>query len=278
MTNDNRFRGLDVFGLDLHFEAAGRGSGFAGAAWRGMMGQALFQAVCAYPSPACATCPTASACAYPALFKPLSDALLPPVWLHGWHRGRDGWKIGIRWLAAHHTFAVGEWLAALARDNADLSFGAAPIRLNHATTAATGKPAWRRTGGWLATPTALPLNYETQPAATANVRFITPLVSKHAGDPLFGALHTRLQRLVKQHGDGTELPRPATHWNSRIVARKEKRIPLARRLLSGTEWELELTEIDAAAWPLLLAGVELHAGGQTGMGCGQYEILPAAAV
>jgi hypothetical protein len=27
---------------------------------------------------------------------------------------------------------------------------------------------------------------------------------------------------------------------------------------------------------MLRAGVELHAGGQTGMGCGQYEILAVA--
>jgi hypothetical protein len=278
MTNGNSFDGLQTFGLCLKFTALGRGSGFAGAAWRGLMGQALFDAVCRFPAPACSACPAVSTCAYPNLFKPLAAVALPAFWLHGWQRSHDGWTVGLRWLGANNGFAVGEWLAALAHGGANLSFGGAPARLDRALSPATDKPVWRHHEGWISLPAALDLTVSTPPPPTCQVRFITPLVSKHIGDPLFGALHTRLQRLVQQFGDGSDLPRPAAPWRCEVVAQKERRIPLARRLLSGTEWELILTEIDADAWRLLRAGTELHAGGQTGMGCGQYEILPSAEI
>ncbi|WP_291997277.1 hypothetical protein [Candidatus Accumulibacter sp. ACC012] len=276
MTNGSRFCGLKVFGLDLHFTASGRGSGFAGAAWRGLMGQALFGAVCSFPEPACATCPALAACAYPKLFKPLADTALPPFWLHGWQRGHAGWSVGIRWLGAGSGFAVGEWLAALSAGGTNLSFDGAPAQLEHATAPATARRAWRRGEGWVSMPVALELTNGQPPSSACRVRFVSPLVSKHVGDPLYGALHTRLQRLVQQYGDGAELPRLAQPWRCEVLAQKAKRIPLARRMLTGTEWELELNEVHPDAWPMLRAGIELHAGGQTGMGCGQYEILAAA--
>lgn len=275
MTRRSEFYGLETFGLRLRFAAAGRGSGFAGAAWRGLMGQALFRSVCSFPAPACATCPALGACAYPKMFKSLHDAALPPFWLHGCQRGRAGWTVGVRWLGAQNAFAIGEWLAALASTEADLSFGGAPALLEGASATATTDAIWRRGTGWLTMPVALALTDDMPPPA-CRVRFVSPLVSKHVGDPLFGALHTRLQRLVQQHGDGGELPRPALPWRCRVLAQKAIRIPLARRMLAGAEWDLELSEIDADAWLLLRAGVELHAGGQAGMGCGQYHILPIA--
>ena len=275
MTTKNEFSGLEVFGLCLHFAALGRGSGFSGAAWRGLMGQALFRSVCSFPVPACATCPALGACAYPTLFKPVHDAALPPFWLHGWQHRRETWTVGVRWLGARNVFAVGEWLAALGDRGAGMSFSGSPVRLELASMPATDGAAWRPGVGWLTMPAAVTLTDGLPPQQTCRVRFVSPLVSKHVGDPLFGALHTRLQRLVQQHGDGSDLPRPALPWRCRVLARKTIRIPLARRVLAGTQWDLELSEIDADAWRMLYAGSELHAGGQTGVGCGQYELLPA---
>lgn len=276
MTRRSEFFGLDGFGLSLHFAAIGRGSGFAGSAWRGLMGQALFRTVCSLPAPACSGCPALGACAYPMVFKPLLETALPPFWLHGWRRGREGWTVGVRWLGAQNTFAVGEWLAALADGADDMRFGGSPARLEYATIPESGTAVWRSGRGWLGTLAGLVLNDGSPPPATCRVRFVSPLVSKHTGEPLFGALHTRLQRLVRQHGDGSDLPRPAQPWRCGVREHKVIRIPLARRLLAGTEWDLELRQIDADAWRMLCAGSELHAGGQTGIGCGQYEILPLA--
>ena len=274
MTNANGFHGLEVFGLQLHFAACGRGNGFHGAAWRGLLGQSLFRSVCPHPSPACVACPSIMACAYPAVFKPVADTALPPFWLHDWQRGHNVWSLGIRWLGTDNHFAIGEWLTALASDT-ELSFGGATVRLGHTTTPAKSSVAWRKDRGWLTQPAPLVLTGSMPDQQACQVRFITPLISKHAGDPLFGALYTRLQRLVQQYGNHAELARPTVPWRCRVIAGKEKRIPLAKRVLTGTEWELELTEINKDAWPLLRAGSELHAGGQTGLGCGHYEIIPA---
>ena len=199
---------------------------------------------------------------------------MPPFWLHGWRRGREGWTVGVRWLGAQNTFAVGEWLAALADGADDMLFDGSPARLEYATIPEGSMAVWRRGAGWLGTPVGLALNEGTPPLPACRVRFVSPLVSKHTGEPLFGALYTRVQRLVRQHGDGTDMPRPAQPWRCRVLNKKVIRIPLARRWLAGTVWDLELREIDADAWWILRAGSELHAGGQTGIGCGQYVILP----
>ena len=273
--NGTLFFGLEAFGLLLRFDATGRGSSFSGAAWRGLMGQALCRSACSFSAPVCASCPSAGGCAYPSLFKPLGEAALPPFWLHGWKRNGRGWTVGIRWLGRDKSFVVGEWLAALADENAGLSFGGAPARLVRADAEATGKPAWFSDTGWRDSPDSIALATEKPIPASCRVRFITPLVSKHVGDPLFGALHTRAQRLVQQYGDGSVVPRPTFPWNARVIRTEPRRIPILRRVLEGTLWEIELGSIGPEAWALLNAGVELHAGGQAGMGCGHYEILAA---
>lgn len=214
----------------------------------------------------------AGACAYPLLFKPIDETRLPPFWLHGWQRHRGSWQVGIRWLGDRWP-AIGEWLAALARDGTGLDFDGAPLRLERADPIDGGRLAWQSASGWHLPPRPLALEHEGRPPDRCQVVFRTPLVSKHAGDPLFGALHTRLQRLVMEHGDGSPLPRPSRPWDCRVLDRKDRHIPLARRRLSGSEWLLELSAIDPVVWPLLVAGTELHAGGQTGMGCGHYALL-----
>ncbi len=275
MTNGNPFCGLDAFGLLLHFNGFGREIGFSGSAWRGLMGQALFRSVCLYPSPVCATCPSAGICAYTQLFKPLDEAALPPFWLHGWRRNSNGWTVGIRWLGRGNCYAVGEWLVALSHENAGLSFGGSPVRLIRADAETSGKTAWISDTGWRASPDSIALATEKPVPASCRVRFITPLVSKHVGDPLFGALHTRTQRLVQQYGDGSVVPRPSSPWTAREIRTEQRRIPILRRVLKGKLCEMELSDIAPEAWVLLNAGVELHAGGQAGMGCGHYEILAA---
>lgn len=259
MPVNSHFHGLELFGQELRFDAPGQGPGFPGAAWRGLLGQALFDSVCPHPAPVCASCPSAGGCPYPSLFKPLADAALTPFWLHGWQRRGRLWRVEIRWLGRDRHFAVGEWLAALARDDLNMTFGGAPVKLSPPSATS---PIERR-----------PLVAQAPPTRRCRVRFLTPLVSKHHGDPLFGALRTRIQRLVQQHGDGTTLSNPKRPWQCRVLGERARRIPLARRVLTGTLWELELQDIDPDAWALLCAGVELHAGGQTGLGCGHYELL-----
>ncbi len=271
MSTDS-FYGLTVYGLQLHFKGGSQISGFAGAAWRGLMGGVLQNAVCSFPSPVCATCPSVSTCVYPNLFKPTVEAMLPPFWLHGWHRVPKGWIVGIRWIGHNRDFAIGEWLNALAHSSNGFSIGGQSVQLDHAVSASAGQLAWCQKQGWRTRPEPLPLSRPYPASQACHVRCLTPLVSKHAGNPLFGALHTRVQRLVLQHGDGSALPRPAQPWRCQEVTQQFQRLALSKRILTGSLWQLELIELDVDAWALLCAGLELHAGGQTSMGCGQYEI------
>lgn len=271
--NRDSFFGLSVYGLQLHFNGGGSINGLAGAAWRGLMGGVLHRAVCSYPSPVCATCPSLSTCVYPTLFKPTVEAMLPPFWLHGWERVANGWVVGIRWIGRNRDYAVGEWLGTLADAGNSFSIGSKRVQLDYAVSAATGQLLWCSKQGWRAAAQAMPLGRPYPPSKACRVRFFTPLVSKHASNPLFGALHTRVQRLILQHGDGSQLPRPERPWNCQVVEQHEQRIALSKRVLVGSLWCLDLSEMDADTWNLLNAGLELHAGGQTGLGCGHYEII-----
>ena len=269
--------GLQAWGLTLLFDAPGQGNGYAGTAWRGLLGQALSARVCIRSAPACQNCPILAGCAYPTLFKPLDEKALPPFWLHGWHRPAHAahrWHVGLRWLG-EHVAEMAEWLDALAAHSGNLEFGGQPVRLIEAYDAATNKPVWQSGKGFSGRLQALPLVSDDLPPETCRVVFRSPLVSKHAGDPLFGSLQTRLQRLINLHGAKTELSRPERPWISSIVSEKHRDIPLPHRHLRGVEWQLELTEITHEAWAMLQAGRELHAGGQTSMGCGHFDIYPS---
>ncbi|MBP9217485.1 MAG: hypothetical protein KBD39_04855 [Sterolibacterium sp.] len=284
----HRWHGLELHGLTLHFAGAtGRASsrGFPGEIWRGLLGQALSRAVCSYPHANCHNCVLLSGCAYPALFKPLDATRLPPFWPHGWQAADRGWHVGLRWLGKQ-DYALSQWLSALARPSTrgekstEQHFLGAPVRLEKASHALTGETLWTPHRQWQNLPQPLPLPAPLpEEAATqgCRVRFLTPLVSKHEGDPLYGALHTRVQRLVQAHGDGQTLSRPDRPWQCRVLGQQPLKKQLARRPLQGTLWEVALTDIAPEALTLLTVGQELHAGGQTTSGCGQYQLLPLAA-
>lgn len=256
---------LPVFGITLRFAAVARGNGFAGAAWRGLLGQALAKRVCPFPSPACPGCPQAAACAYPRLFKPLDPDALAPAWLHGAARlGETHWQVGLRWIGEAHHPGVAEWIDGLHASPGE--FGGQPVRLESVLDAGGRHPVARSP----ADPCDL-LADAPAPQDTCHVRFVTPLVSKHHGDPLWGALATRWQRLLKL-GGLPPAPRLEAPWRAETLASRPVRIPLARRVLTGTQPTLRLSSIHPNAWPLLWAGQTLHAGGQTAMGCGQYRI------
>lgn len=271
------WHGLAVFGLELEFKTTGRGNSFSGSAWRGLLGHALAQRVCVREAPRCAGCPQVGQCAYPRLFKPLDAATLAPFWLHGWRRSGKGWRVGVRWIGPTELVHVTEWLEGLAAPDAGRSFGGEPVTLLAAFDTVSGKEAWSPSRGMTAPTQSITLVGGDPPPAACRVRTLAPLVSKHRGDPLFGALATRVQRLVSGSGSGGTLPRPAIPWQAQVVEQRPRAIPLDRRLLSGEELVLELTSIDPFAWELLQAGRELHAGGQAGLGCGHYTIEPVTA-
>lgn len=252
-----------------------------GETWRGLLGQSLFNAVCPYPQANCTACPQLASCAYPQLFKPLDPTRLQPLWVHGWQRETPGWRVGLRWLG-QQDHQLSPWLSALAKMESAAPFKAGPhfagaaIRLRKASHPLTGETLWTPHDYWLAAPGRLPFADhlpETLLTTGCEVKFVTPLVSKHSGDPLFAALYTRLQRLIQHHGNAAALPRPSQPWQSRVLNKQPWQARLARRHLRGALWHLELSRIAPDALPLLAAGTQLHAGGQTACGCGQYNIV-----
>lgn len=263
--------GLDLFGLNLHFNGGGQGNGFVGSAWRGLMGQALHLGVCHLPSPLCTRCPKAAVCVYPNLFKPCDGKRLPPFWLHGWQRHRRGWTVGIRWIGTAQHYGIGQWLHALSQPSKLMMLGGQSLRLERVTSL-SGSSLWDSTRGWRTLPEAIKLCSQAPSPDRCVIRFLTPLVSKHDGDLLFAPLRTRAQRLINQYGDGRPLAYTATPWTTQVMDCKKQHIPLARRTLTGVLPVLELSALEPGAWDLLLAGSEWHAGGQTALGCGHYQI------
>lgn len=271
------WRGLAVFGLELEFETKGRGNAFPGSAWRGLLGHALANKVCVREQPQCSSCPLVGQCAYPRLFKPLDTTALAPFWVHGWRRCAKGWRVGVRWVGEGEFARVLEWLDGLAGEDKERRFGGEPATLSAAFDASGERKVWSPAKEMKGAMPPIALVGNDPPPQACLVTMVTPLVSKHTGDPLYGALATRVQRLVQAFGSGETLPRPVLPWRAQVRDRRERAIPLDRRLLAGEEFLLELTDIDPFAWELLQAGRELHAGGQAGLGCGRYLIEPTTA-
>ena len=273
MTSSRLIESLPLYGLRLHFHGGGAVRGFAGAAWRGLLGQALTRSVCSYAAaPVCVSCPRLNACAYPRLFKSPDEERLPPFWLHRWRRKAPDWQLEVRWLGEEQNFALGGWLHALAQQDDTQHIGGQPVRLLSAHDPRKGKKLWSADKGWQALPVALPLSLQAEPPAACRVRSLSPLISKHQRDLLYGALHTRLQRLIVHYGNAEVLPRPRDPWQARVLEQRTVSAPLAKRVLQGNKWLIEIDQIDPEAWLQLQAGQEFHAGGQAGMGCGLYRI------
>jgi hypothetical protein len=108
------------------------------------------------------------------------------------------------------------------------------------------------------------------------VEWLTPLVSKHQHeDPLWGALRTRLQRLVNAYGDGKLVAPPDTAPWRVVAARLQPQTVLqgldSRRVIHGLRGELELAELSPLGAQLLAAGSYLHAGGEASLGFGRFR-------
>ena len=262
------WHGLAVYGVRLSWDNGPRWPTFPGNTLRGLLGQSLFDNVCLFSAsgpPHCAGCALNTRCAYPGIFKPIESDRLPPYWLYDWHLSADRQSCVLHLLppALPHVEA---WLDGLNRHLVKAYRG----RLTDAVDIASECLLWQDGAMRSGQPTPIPFPRPTETAVAWHTQ--TPLVSKHRGDPVYGALHTRLQRLVNTYGDGETLPREAMPWQSRLVTRHPVAIPLERRVVAGTHLHVELREITPASQSLLGAGALLHAGGETSLGCGRYRM------
>lgn len=108
------------------------------------------------------------------------------------------------------------------------------------------------------------------------VEWLTPVVTKRQDeDPLWGALRSRLQRLVNAYGDGKPVAPPgAAPWRV-VAARLQPQTVVqgldSRRVIHGLRGELELADLTPLGAQLLAAGSYLHAGGEVTLGFGRYR-------
>ena len=275
------WRGLAVGALELEVETERPLPAIehAGAALRGLLGRALSRQVCPLPQPACAGCALRAGCAYPLAFKPATlpgdEARLPGYLPHAWRVPTGGRRLGLRLhLFGPGLAQAGTIAQALCAAAAELDWaGGGGGRVLRLHDAGSGRP-------FAADAPLTPLPWPVLPAGgPVQVRLCTPLATKHAGaDPLWPALRTRLQRLVKLYGDGSalDLP-PAAQAPWRLVSAQGRTVGLPRngehaRLARGWRGRLTLAELTPQAAELLAAGLLLHAGADTTLGFGRIDV------
>ena len=275
------FHGLRFYGLDctLHSPQPLSLRGYYGGLLRGILGHALFRGNCVYPEPHCVECALRSGCPYPQVFKPhlLPDAddRLPPYLLHHWKPLPTGLRFSL--LLINPALAYAEnWLRQLDRFLPELDFGDQKgIQLHEVRDLASGQRVFHESR-FVPGAQLNPLQPALPDDKPITVQLLTPLVSKHQHpDPLWGALRTRLQRLVNAYGDGQPLAPPGTApW--RVVAARLRPQTItqgldSRRRIHGLCGELELAELTPLGAQWLAAGSLLHAGGEATLGFGRYR-------
>ena len=275
------FHGLRCYGLDctLHCLQPLMVRGYYGGVLRGILGHALLRGNCVYPEPGCATCALSSGCPYPQVFKPylLPDQTdrLPPWLLHQWQPLPTGLRFSLLLLNPALAYAE-NWLRQLYRFLPELDLGGQHgARLDEVHDLASGQLLFHADrfvpGGQIN-----PLQPTLPTGESLIVHLLTPLVSKHQhADPLWGALRTRLQRLVNAYGDGQPVaPLDAAPWHitaARLHLQDTVQGLDSCRRVHGLRGELELAELTPLGANLLAAGSYLHAGGEATLGFGRYR-------
>lgn len=274
------FHGLRVYGLDCTLRSPQPLTlrGYYGGWLRGVLGHALFRGNCVYPEPRCAECALRGGCPYPQVFKPHllpgPDDRLPPYLLHHWNPLPTGLRFSLLLLNPALGYAE-NWLRQLDRFLPDLEIGGqCGARLSEVRDLASSQVAFRA-GQFVPGARLDPLQPPLPAGERLTVRLLTPLVSKHQhADPLWGALRTRLQRLVNAYGDGRPVVPPETAPWRLVAARLQPHTVVqgldSRRGIRGVRGELELADLTPAGARLLAAGSILHAGGEATLGFGRY--------
>ncbi len=263
------WHGLRVYGLQLECPIPS-GERFYGHHLRGVLGRALFDTVCLYArqgghDTACAGCTLQTRCAYPQAFKPVAADRLPPYWLHGWHIVED--RLQYHWFMLEAALPHLEaWLYGLQRHWQQHQDGTLRVgNVGHDVPVFAGRT--------LRLDALTPISPPAIPSATCHLHTITPLISKHGGDPLYGPLRTRLQRLIQLYGDGTLLPIEQQPWVCSTVTQQPVTLNLPGRVWRGHHYRLHLSHITESARSLLQWGQYLHAGGHATAGCGAFRLV-----
>lgn len=168
---------------------------------RGVLDHALFRGNCVYPEPRCPERALRGGCPYyPQIFKPHrllgQDDRLPPYLLHNWGSTPAGIRFSLLLLNPALGFAE-NWLRQMDRFLPELEIGGQfGARLGDVRDLASSQVVFR-SGRFVPGARLNPLQPPLPDGQRLTVEWLTPVVTKRQDeDPLWGALRTRLQRLV----------------------------------------------------------------------------------
>lgn len=273
----NKGWGITVSGFTAYWQIPNvpPDNDYVGSRIRGILGHALFSQVCPYAKACCQQCAMASYCDYPRFFKPQDPAVLPAYILHDWQVGKQTISVTVLLLGSAAQ-AAENWIRGLFLQLPFLDWwGKGGMQLQRVTDWHSGSRLFAR-GRFTAKAHLSKAEHWPSIAADADVHFITPLVSKHQqDDPLLPALKTRIQRLRNQFGDTESFDRAGNYWHCQVKTNQSVSLVLGenQRKLVGSYYHLKLTQVNEEGAALLGAGLWLHAGGQTGVGAGRYNLV-----
>jgi len=253
---------------------------FIGGRLRGILGHALFSQVCPFPVAKCADCALAAYCDYTCTFKPLAPTALPAYILHDWQVHKKTISVTLL-LMGNASQSAENWIRGLFSQLPRLDWwGQSGMRLQKVTDWQSGNKLFAN--GRFAAQAQLTFACRWPLVdSDVSVNFITPLLSKHQhGDPLMAALKTRVQRLRNQFGDAGVFDVSHSLWHCQINSGQQVNLHWrgGQRKLTASHYHLILTQLTDSGSALLGAGLWLHAGGQTGLGLGNYRLEPTDAV
>jgi len=261
--------------LQIQFTSAITQQSFLGYALRGLLGRALFNAVCIYPQAQCTQCILRESCAYPQLFKPSelnsAQTRLPGYVIHDWSLTENRCSLHMTLLVFGSAVRYLEiTLKSLMRIDGHIQLlGARQGRIIHMLDVGSERQLLHPNQRAKVMPIKIMPNYTSQ----LSICLQTPLATKHQQqDFLFAALRTRLRRLLVDYGQG-DWSREVPVWKVINQQLHTTRITVnARRQLSGVLGTLYLDEISPEAFRLLSLGQYIHAGADAVAGMGKLVL------
>lgn len=261
---------------------------FPGVWLRGALGRALWRGSCPWHEAACTACNQRSTCPYLLLFRPdlapETAHRLPAYWLHDWQMAADGRSLAVVLMVAGSGCAfLALWLEYLRHHTGGFSAesNAGSLHLRQAFDLVSKQVLF--TNDILVEPfRTQPLPWILPKGHRLRIELVKPLVSKHAWsseyrDPLLGALHTRVRRLLRDYGQSlpTELDPPpwqvvGGEFQPQTISTGKSR---AGRLQGLRGW-MEVENLTDTGRVLLALGSHVHAGGETSLGCGRITVTP----
>ena len=251
----NDFHGLQCYGL--HFDVYMRkplplANYYSDGHWiYHFLEQALIAGECIYTTPQCSECALREHCAYPQLFKSLSGFVL-----HDWQMSPNRQHFWFRLIFMGQTVRYAEdWIKNIA---ISLKKGT----LKYVRDISNNKIVFKN-GHFKPRANLVPLKLYPLHKPYILIRILTPLLHKETS--FWNTLHSRLQELINEYGNGDTLFSSISPWHIH-------KIHLQNSEHLGQLGFIELRDVTVEGAQCLAIGEYLHAGTQTELGYGRFSV------